>query len=658
MQNSGFKSHVSSLESHVSSADNRIGKVRWRGIIIASVLIFPNNYWIMQVEAVWNTGHSTCLSLMWHVVLNLLVLILINVFLLKKLLPRYALTQGELIVIYAMLTLGASISGRDMLQILTPVMAWAFWFATPENEWVDLFHKYLPDWLIVRDNSALKSFYGGKSSLYIHENLKAWLTPVLLWSLFIVVLGFVMICLNIIIRRQWTRNEKLSYPIIQLPMAIVEDGGTVRFFKDKGLLIGFAGASVLNILNGLHFLFPVVPHIPVSYLDYDLGKYFTSRPWNAIGSLRLPLYPFAIGLGFFLPLDLSFSIWFFYLFRKAQQVIGSALGLNALPGFPYLNQQSSGAWIGLFFVAVWLSRSHLKHVLAQIFKSKQDYTDEPLSYRNALFGIIAGMTFLTIFCYKAGMSLAIILAFFGIFFVLSIAITRMRAELGPPTHELVNMNSGNILVDILGTRQVGANNLSIFPLFWFFSGRGYRSHLMPHQLESFKMAERAGVDSRRLVYGMILAMALGSISAFWSLLHLSYKWGMSTIPIGHDSGVFSMLQGRLINPTGTDIPAMIFMVIGLVFTFLLMLLRTMFLWWQLHPAGYALSMNFGIDYIWSCLVFSSIIKWLVLKYGGLGLHRKATMFFFGVILGEYCTGGFWSLMSVILQQRTYDFYHA
>ena len=68
--------------------------------------------------------------------------------------------------------------------------------------------------------------------------------------------------------------------------------------------------------------------------------------------------------------------------------------------------------------------------------------------------------------------------------------------------------------------------------------------------------------------------------------------------------------------------------------------------------------SFGIDYIWSCLVISSLIKWLVLKYGGMRLHNKTTTFFFGIILGEYCVGGFWSLMSVLLQQRTYDFYHA
>lgn len=632
--------------------------VTWRSLIIGAVLIPFNNYWIMQVEAVWNTGHSTCLSLMWHVVLNLLLLILINLFLLKRFLPKYALTQAELIAVYTMLTLAGSISGRDMLQILTPVMGWPFWFATQENEWSQLFHRYIPRWITVSDSRVLRDFYEGKSSFYKWENFQAWLGPVLWWTAFIVVLGFVMICLNILVRRQWTRNERLSYPIIQLPMAITNEGGTPEFFRNKLLWIGFLSAAGIDILDGLHFFFPILPHLPVSYLDHDIGRFFTSRPWNAIGSLRLPLYPFAIALGFFLPLDLSFSIWFFYLFRKGQQVLGAAMGLRALPDFPYLNQQSSGAWIGLFFVALWLSREHLKMVVRCIFRVRPEDADEPMRYRTAAIGIIAGMTFLILFCYRAGMSLLIILPFFVIFFMLSTAITRMRAELGPPTHELVNMNSGNMLVDILGSRRIGANNLTVFPFFWFFSGRGYRSHLMPHQLESFKMAENAGVNGRRLVYAMSLAMILGGLSSFWSLLHLSFKWGMDLIPIGHDSGVFSMLQGRLNNPSGTDVPAVGFTVAGLLFTFLLMLMRMRFLWWPLHPAGYALSMNFGIDYIWSCLVISSLIKWLVLKYGGMRLHRKTTAFFFGVILGEYCTGGFWSLISVLLQQRTYDFYHA
>ena len=86
-------------------------RATWRAIVLGSLLIVPNAYWIMQVEGVWNTGHSTCLSLMWHVVVNLLVLILLNTFVIKRFWPNAAFSQGELITIYTMLSLAGGVAG-------------------------------------------------------------------------------------------------------------------------------------------------------------------------------------------------------------------------------------------------------------------------------------------------------------------------------------------------------------------------------------------------------------------------------------------------------------------------------------------------------------------------------------------------------------------
>ena len=47
--------------------------------------------------------------------------------------------------------------------------------------------------------------------------------------------------------------------------------------------------------------------------------------------------------------------------------------------------------------------------------------------------------------------------------------------------------------------------------------------------------------------------------------------------------------------------------------------------------------------------------WSILRYGGHKLNRQAMPFMFGLILGEYTVGAFWSAMSVITQMRTYDF---
>jgi len=416
----------------------------------------------------------------------------------------------------------------------------------------------------------------------------------------------------------------------------------------------------VDVLNGLHYLYPFVPGVPVTYLDHDLGRLFTSKPWNAVGSVPFPMYPFAVALGFFLPLDLAFSTWFFYVVRKLQQVAASAMGWKFLPGFPYLNQQSIGAWLALFFVVTWLGRRQVGEVFRKAFfgDPSVDDTREPMGYRAATVGLGVGLGAMGLFCWRMGMSLWMIPPFFGIWVMLSVSIARVRAELGPPTHELVGMNPANLMTDLVGTRRLGANNLALFPLFWWFAGRGYRDHLMPHQLEALKMAEVQGVEGRRLGLAMMTAVVVGSLSAFWALFHLAFRVGLRNIPIGHDSGVFRTLDGWLTVRRDGDWGATLFMGVGGAVALGLMFLRTRFLWWPLHPAGYALSMNFGIDYIWSCLIFSSAAKYATLRFGGIQAYRRALPLAFGVILGEYVVGAFWSLLAVLLHRRMYDFYFA
>ena len=594
---------------------------------------------------------------MWGVVFVMFVVILFNL-LVKRFLPDSSLTQGELITIYVMLCMAAGLAGHDTLQLTIPAIPHPYWFATPENEWVEMVQPHVPRWLVVSEENLIRGFYEGETSFYTKEILTAWIGPTLWWTAFIMALGLIMICLNVIVRKQWTEHEKLAYPIIQLPLAITEGGGTSKFFKNRMLWMGFGIAALLDIINGLSYFYPQIPRIPVRHNHYNLGRYITEKPWNAMGSIPVPFYPFVIGLGFLLPMDLSFSLWFFYIFRKGQQVATSALGIR-LPRFPYLSEQSAGAWFGMFIIAVWVTRSHLKEVFKKIFglRTSLDDSEEAISYRLALILILASSGFIIWFCLRAGMDIGIVIPFFAIFYAFSLAITRCRAELGPPAHEMAGMmNSQQILVNILGTRRMGANNLTVSMYFWFFSGRGYREHIMPHQLEGFKMAERARMSNKRLVLAMTLAIVLGSIASFWALVSELYRLGGETGPsVGHVRGQFDWLTSQLNYPKGTDYPALIGMLAGLIFTFFLMAMRMRFLWWPFHPAGYALSTNFGVEYFWSCLVIATIVKYIVLKFGGASAHRKAVSFFFGIILGEYCVGAFWSAISVIFQTYTYDF---
>lgn len=235
--------------------------VTWRAILIALVLIPPNVFWIWEVEGMWHSGHPTTISLFWNVVLNLFILILLNL-IVKQLAPKNALTQGEMITIYAMLSIASGLVGHDSLALTVPALPHAFWFARPENEWAELFHGYIPQHLVVADKEILRGFYEGETpfgEFYSMRILMAWLGPTLWWTGLIMALGLIMISLNVIVRKQWTEHEKLAYPIIQLPMAITEGGGTSEFFSSRILWLGFIIAGALDIWHGLHHFFPILP---------------------------------------------------------------------------------------------------------------------------------------------------------------------------------------------------------------------------------------------------------------------------------------------------------------------------------------------------------------------------------------------------------------
>jgi len=148
------------------------------------------------------------------------------------------------------------------MQAVLSVLGHGFWFATPENEFKELFWEYLPRWLTVSDRQALQGYYMGEESLYLAHNLKVWAPVILAWLLLFLVLAFIFICLNTILRRQWAERERLTYPIIQLPFAMT--GPTSDFFRNKRMWIGFSIAAGISLLNGLSFLYPSIPHIPVT----------------------------------------------------------------------------------------------------------------------------------------------------------------------------------------------------------------------------------------------------------------------------------------------------------------------------------------------------------------------------------------------------------
>jgi len=93
--------------------------VTWRSLLLGTVLVPLNAYWVVQMEIIRYSAHPTTISLFFNVIFIILVLAMLNL-LVARIRPRWALTQAELMAVYMMLALGSSLCGHDMVQVLTP----------------------------------------------------------------------------------------------------------------------------------------------------------------------------------------------------------------------------------------------------------------------------------------------------------------------------------------------------------------------------------------------------------------------------------------------------------------------------------------------------------------------------------------------------------
>ena len=456
------------------------------------------------------------------------------------------------------------------------------------------------------------------------------MTPVLWWSALIIVLTGMMFCITILIRHQWVNHEKLSYPVIQIPLHLTENGGRT-LLSNRLFLLAAVLAGGMNLLNGLHFLFPVVPGLGGSL--YNLGQHFQTKPLNAIGRLPIAVYPFAIGMSFFIPLELSFSIWFFYLFHKITRVWGTMAGIGHLPGFPFLDAQSFGAWFCLGVSAIWLTRKFIAQQVKNAFRGNDtglQVDGTPSTHtRYAVIGLIVGSIFILFFFKSTGTPIFGILGYFVLFFALAVAITRIRAEVGPPAHD-VPWRPDKVLVSFLGTRRIGAEGLTTFSMFHGFN-RSYRSHPMPIMLEGFKVAQVRGLSHNRFIVAVVLVIIVGTISSAWAYYAQGYHYGGAVY--GEQAQcrwTYEQLKQWLINPQSIDVGAVSASGGAIALTTLLMVLRRRFIWWPFHPAGYALSLSFwNTSWYWFSIFLSWGLKAILFQAGGLRTYRRAMPFFIG-----------------------------
>lgn len=642
--------------------------VRPHAILLGLLLVPLNCLWLSQMEMAtpYAPGYGggpypTTFSLFANVVCLLLVLRLVNSAL-RRLRASWALRPGELIVIYVMLCIASAVDSIDFMDVLVPMMTHVHRYDDPAagRPYNLEIIPYIPSSFVITDREALKGWHEGASRPVSWAIVKAWLPPVLLWGGVILAILWVMLCLAALLRRKWIEQERLSYPVTFVPLQIASP--EPRMFRDWLFWCGYGLAGGISLLNGLAVLFPTLPTIRVKL--WDLSPWFVGRPWNAVGWTPISFYPFGIGLGYLLPPDLLFSTWFFYWLFKAQRIAASAVGLMGYDAnAPYIEQQCFGAYMYAALFGLWLGRRYLAQALQSAFgwlhgEPASGSDPDPLGTRVPVWGAVVGVVALGAFFVLCGMSPWLAVLAWLIYWLLCLSVTRMRAELGPPAHDLHRGGPDFMLTSLLGTRMMGPRNLNLLTWFYWFN-RAYRSLAMPHMLEGYVMARRQGFSERAVTVGIVLAAVVGTASTFVALAYFGYRNGAEAKMAGHATWfgweAFNRLRGWLANPTGPSTGAGIGVAVGMAFAAILHRTTIRYLWWPLHPLGFAIAGSYSLSTMWCPMLIAWVAKTTLLHYGGQRWHLRGLPFFLGLLIGDYTVGCAWPLVGWITGRTMYSF---
>ena len=634
-----------------SPAGNR--GLSWRGLGLGVILCLLLAYAEPYVKLRLHTN-GLCTDYITAGALLFFFILLVILWPLRVATRTGLLSTSDLVTIYVMLTVACAIPSHGLLAPLFPVITGVYYYATAENQWADLIHAHLPKWMVIHDESAARLFFeGAGEGAEGAVPWAVWLTPLLAWAVLILAAYWVMLCLAVIFRRQWTEVERLTFPLVRLPLEMVQtdEKGRRPFFRSRAMWIGFAVAFILMGSHGLRYYYP---DVPVPRLHWYL------RVLSGRITFQFFISFIIIGFSYLLPLDVALSLWFFHILIKYQAALMEMNGITLTGGRELwggsslaTTHQNAGAIIMLVLFGLWLSRQHLWRVLRQAFTDTSEPADpgELLTYRQAAWGGLVGLAIIGGWLYHAGVPLVMVPFVLFAVFVTFLGLTRVVVQAGvgflcagisPPTMVTSCFGSG-----AFGARGIVALG-SLYT--WAFEGR---TLVLASVANGFKLCDETRTRKRVLLVPIILAVLITLVVSGSTILHLAYEHGGSNLRrnwfYNMPHSAWRAIAEKVRHPVTSEMVGdrWWFTGFGAAFMLFLMYMRTRFYQWPFHFIGFPVADIWMMNLIWFNVFVAWLIKRNVLRYGGAGTYRRTVPFFLGAILGQLSVAGLWMLIDSI-----------
>ena len=608
--------------------------------------------------------------------------------------PAWRLRGTELAVILGMALVSVHIVGSGLMFHVPQMLAMPLQLNLTNPAWRHFeLMSYVPPAMLVNNGQYSERVLGGLfQGLGRPEHpiglldvpWSAWQTTLTYWLTIIGLMGIASIALGLIVHRQWSRHERLRYPIAEFSASLIsQTPGRLLgpIYRRKAFWIGVGVMGGIGLLNYLHSWFPeLLPRIP---MYFDMSAVVEKFP--ALGRAFVPQFiqrpiirPAAMAFTYLLTLEVGFSLWSSHVAYGLAKLFMWNVGISTASSYLLGGWDASvrfGAFVGTAAILLYTGRRYYSQVVrAALGFARVDDDIDPAA-GGALRVVMVTSVIVIAMLVAQRLDWPLAIASVLMLHVISVVVSRMSAEAG-----LFAIRAGwmpiGVLFGLMGGEALGPEQLLILGLLSMVLSVGTAEAIMPFVVNALQVGDSVGVSprklSRGLVAGLIVAMVVGITVGLWAYYNFGlpgFDWVNSILPqmvfyAPEQQARGLELTGRLAESLNySPIERLLHMspsprfttwtLIGLSGVLGLGFLRLRKSWWPLHPIFLLVWGSWWMGVYCFSVLIGWLIKSAVMKLGGAELYQAGKPLMIGLIVGEVTTTAIRLIVSLIYYPIVY-----
>jgi hypothetical protein len=599
--------------------------------------------------------------------------------LLRRIWRRLPLTRAELAVVLIMMLSACSVPGSGLMRLFTTVITVPIHREQSRPGWQK--HEvlsYIPDQILpnhgVLDDEVVVGYVKGlnlrndadERVLAGPEDIpwSGWTTVFTSWGPLIILCFIGVVGLSLVVHRQWSRHERLYYPIATVATLLMEreEGDWLaRIYRNRLFWLGTGAVLFIHIVNGLYtwdiWQFEIETQFPLGGIVFR--KYSSMNVPGASNAFFWRIYMTAVAFAYFLASDVSFSLGISQYVRVLFMIFLLEAGIEVTGGHIRTGSASwysFGAFLGMALMVMYTGRRYYLQVFRQAFGGRS--TDGSITpggvwgARAFIAGAVGMVVVLTtIFEMYLLLAIALVLLVFLIYLVMA----RIVAETG-----LFFMQSNwiplAVFAGFMGFESLGPTQFVVIALVSIILTGDPRECLMPFVVNGLKICENAKVPRGRAGGLAGLAVIVAFVVAIPAVLMYQYNLGLNNDDWAHshvaETGLDQMTQAMTkaqasgvlsdviataekgeLGPINIDPEFIWFAVAGIGLVLACSFMRLRFPWWPLHPILFLVILGYPLSRMHFSFMLGWLIKTIVMRVGGTQVYRAGRPLMLGLIGG-------------------------